>query len=131
MKHGKIIRKLRKKTKKMVNKVRTQVILWLYQSLGTKEGEKPRDKEKFDRWETKKWNSSKWQPIWFYALDGDNGSDILTIMCEWAIQMDKKDWYLIFIDLKKACDKVYREILWKICIKIVYIDAIEDMFDGV
>jgi len=49
MKHGKIIRKLRKKTKKMVNKVRTQVILWLYQSLGTKEGEKPRDKEKFDR----------------------------------------------------------------------------------
>ena len=53
-------KKAKEKTKKAVNEVRNQVFffLWLYQSLDTNEGENSRDKEKIDRSQNKKRNSS-------------------------------------------------------------------------
>jgi len=47
----------------------------------------------------------------------------------------KKDPRIVFIDLKKAYDRVPREVLWK-CLKkkgvsVSYIRAIKDMYEGV
>jgi hypothetical protein len=47
----------------------------------------------------------------------------------------KKDLHMIFIDLKKACDKVPMNVIWwalhKHKISIKYITLIKDMYDNV
>ena len=49
--------------------------------------------------------------------------------------MDQQDLHLIFIDSEKAYDRVPREILWKALekkrVRIAYIRAIQDMYEGV
>jgi hypothetical protein len=47
----------------------------------------------------------------------------------------KKDMYMVFIDLKKAYDKVHRNIMWwalhKHKVSTNYINLIKDMYDNV
>jgi hypothetical protein len=47
---------------------------------------------------------------------------------------DKKDLHLVFIDLKKACDRVPREVLWialkKKEVRVSYIRVIKDIYKG-
>lgn len=46
----------------------------------------------------------------------------------------KRDSYMVFIDLKKAYDKVSLEILWRCfesrCVSVTYIRVIKDIYDG-
>ena len=49
-------------------------------------------------------------------------------------QTNREDLHLVFIDLEKAYDRVPRKILWKALekkeVRIAYIRAIQDMYEG-